>query len=957
MHSKVAFAFAASLGTPVVAWGHDCPVGEPATTTHISIPAQPLNGALQALAAQTGLDILFEPAAVAGLQAAAVRGEIRPSDALCLLLGDSGLGYVINPDHKIIIRRSNPASGVPVSLRAAGEPEAVPDVIVTGTRQANRSAQSSLAPIARVSGVTLTETGATDTAATLSQLLPSFNYPQPALTDGTDIVRPMTLRGLQPDEMLVLVDGKRRHTSALLNVNTTVGRGSTGVDLSLLPAEAIERVEVLSDAAAAQYGSDAIAGVVNVLLKKEREGGAFSVTYGQNYTNIHGVPEAVGVQMQPDGRPVTVPEPDPGRQVYALRDNGEREAHDGQTLSLSGNIGLPLGPEGYLDISARGRDQSPTNRAGYDPQQQYTLQADGSIDPRELTFNRQSQRFGEPRIEDLAVVMNAGVPLGESGAEWYGFGTYGIRYGHTTGFYRPELDSSVVPDIYPNGFLPFIKADVSDESLVSGVRGDLGRWKYDLSANFGRDSMSFETENSDNPNYGDTSPTSFQDGGLRYQEYLLNLDLQREVPLSVFKVPLSVAWGFEYRDERFAITAGDQASYDDGISAVLSAVNNPQPQLNAGQVFPGFQPQNAIDKGRHSSSAYVDLEQDLTSKWTLGLAARAERYSDFGSTLNYKVASRVSVLPGLALRGSVSTGFKAPSLQQQYFSTVSTVEDDGVLKNVGTFAVTAATAKLLGARQLGPEKSRNFGAGLVFDPVERLEIALDWYRIAISNRIVLTDNLGIEGMTSGIAAVQDILSSSNLDAARFFINGVDTLTQGIDVVGSYRMAWGRFGDLRLAAAFNDTQTRITGYYDTRIQGSEIPGFYLFSRAEGELLTRGQPRSRLNLSGQWSRGHWAATARTDYYGTVLSPGSDPANDLVIRPAWVTDLELRYSRASWHVALGAQNVFDTYPTSQPTGVRPKTGGEYYAVNNYFVPFSVLSPFGFRGRYLYGRMSYEF
>lgn len=958
MHSKVAFAVAASLGTPAAAFGHDCPVGEPAAATHISIPAQPLNGALQALAAQTGLDILYEPSTVAGLQAAAVRGEMRPSDALCLLLDDRDLAFSINPDHKIIISRGRRAALVPASPREqTGDLESVPDVIITGTRRGYRSVESSLVPVAQVSGEALTATGSTDTAETLSQLLPSFNYPQPALTDGTDIVRPATLRGLQPDEMLVLVDGKRRHTSALLNINTTVGRGSTGVDMSLLPAAAIDRVEVLSDDAAAQYGSDAIAGVVNVLLKKQREGGNVSVMYGENYTNMRGVPEAVGVLTQPDGQPVTIPSAVEGRQVYALRENGDREAHDGQTLSLSGNVGLPLGPDGYLDIAAQGRDQSPTNRAGYDPQQQYALQADGSVDPRELTFNRLSTRFGEPRIEDLAVVMNAGMPLGDSGAEWYAFGTYGVRYGLTAGFYRPPLDSSTVPEIYPDGFLPLIKADVNDASMVSGVRGDLDHWNYDVSANFGRDSMTFETENSDNPNYGDASPTNFQDGGLRYREFLLNLDLQRDFPLPWFKAPLSVAWGVEYRDERFAILAGDRASYDDAIRVVTWGVNNPPPQINAGQVFPGFQPQNAVDKGRHSSSAYVDLEQDLTSKWTLAMAARAERYSDFGSTLNYKAASRVSVLPGLALRGSLATGFKAPSLQQQYFSSIATHEDDGVLKNVGTLAVTSTTARLLGAKDLKPEKSCNFGAGLVFNGIDRLEIALDWYRIAIKDRIVLTDNLGIEGMTSDIPAVHDILSSVKLDAGRFFFNGVDTLTQGADVVGSYRIPWERFGNIRLSAAFNDTQTHITRYYDTRIQGNDIPGFYLFSRAEGELLTRGQPRSKLNLGGEWSRERWAATVRSNYYGTVLSPGSDAANDLVIRPAFVTDVELRYARSGWQLALGAQNVFDTYPTLEPTGVRPGTTGRYYAVNNNFVPFSVLSPFGFSGRYLYGRMSYNF
>ena len=310
VHSKVAFAVAASLGTPVaVAVGHDCPTGDPVPATHISIPAQPLNGALQALAAQTGLDILFEPATVAGLKAGAVRGEMRPSDALCLLLGDRGLMYFINPDHTIIIsKRATRQQTVPVDATAI-DSEPISNVIVTGTRRADRSVDSSLVPIAVVEGDKLSETGSTDTAQTLAQLLPGLNYPQPALTDGTDLVRPATLRGLQPDEMLVLVDGKRRHTSALLNINTTVGRGTAGVDMSMLPAAAIERVEVLSDDAAAQYGSDAIAGVVNVLLKKQREGADVNVMYGQTYTNMQGVPEAVGVLTQPDGQPITLGPP------------------------------------------------------------------------------------------------------------------------------------------------------------------------------------------------------------------------------------------------------------------------------------------------------------------------------------------------------------------------------------------------------------------------------------------------------------------------------------------------------------------------------------------------------------------------------------------------------------------------------------------------------------------------
>lgn len=965
MPSKVAFAFAASLSTPVVvAAGYDCPRGDSAPAAHISIPAQPLNGALQALAAQTGLDILFEPATVAGLKAAAVRGDMRPDDALCLLLGDQGLMYSINPDHTIIVSKRNlprPQQTVPVDgIASSSEP--LSNVIVTGTRRSDRSVQSSLVPIAVVEGERLSETGSTDTAQTLAQLLPGFNYPQPALTDGTDIVRPATLRGLQPDEMLVLVDGKRRHASALLNINTTVGRGTAGVDMSMLPAAAIARVEVLSDDAAAQYGSDAIAGVVNVLLKQQREGADVNVMYGQTYTNIRGVPEAVGVLTRPDGQPIVTGSPT--APVYALRYNGDREAHDGQTVSISGNVGLPLGSEGYLDIAGQGRDQAPTNRAGYDPQPQYAPLADGMADPRELTFDRLSQRFGEPRMEDVTLVANAGLPLGDSGAQWYGFSTYGARYGLTTGFYRSANDPGTLTSLYPNGFLPYIKADINDESLVSGIRGDLGRWNYDLSANFGRDVMNFETENSDDVNLLDASPTSFQDGGLRYQEYLLNLDLQRDVPVPLLAKPLSVAWGLEYREERFGITAGDPASYDTA-SGPFSGPNNPPPvNIASAQAFPGFQPSNVVNAARHSSSAYIDLEQDVTSRWTVAAAGRAERYSDFGSTVNFKVATRVSLLPGLAVRGSMSTGFKAPSLQQQYFSTVSTNDVNGGLINVGTFAVTNSAARALGATDLKPEKSRNLGAGIVFDRIEGLDIAVDWYRIAISDRIVLTDNLGTE---AGIGVSEETLSDEvrqiltenrypQLQSARFFINGVDTLTQGADVVGSYHPPLpSGFGGMLLSAAFNDSQTRITGYHSDA-QDAAL-GLPLFGQAESELLTRGQPRSKLNLSAEWSREELAATVRTNHYGSVLSPQSDPRDDLLIQPAWVTDVELRYTRAGWGLALGAQNVFDKYPTTEPTGARPIKLGGYYDVINYFVPFSVLSPFGFNGRFLYARMSYKF
>jgi iron complex outermembrane recepter protein len=969
VYSKVAFAFAASLGTPMaLALGHDCPVGEPLPPTHISIPAQPLNAALQALAAQTGLYILFEPATVAGLRAAAVRGEMQPSEALCLLLGDQGLVYSINADHTIIVsaggrmsRAGSEARAVgPESLSLAGdtfEPAATSQVIVAGTRRTDRSVADSLAPIGVITGESLTQAGATDTAHALAELVPSFNDPQPSLTDGTDIVRPTTLRGLQPDEMLVLVNGKRRHSSALLNINTTVGRGAAGVDLSMLPAAAIDRVEVLRDDVGAQYGSDAIAGVVNVILKQQREGGDVSVSYGQNYTTIHGVPEATGVLTQPNGAPIMTPDG-----VYALRYNGEREAHDGQTVSISGNVGLPLGRDGFADVAIQGRDQAPANRAGYDPRVMYPATPAGLADPRELTFDRLSQQFGEPRIEDVTAVLNAGVPLGDSGAQWYAFGTYGGRFGQTTGFYRPANDPGTVTSIYPDGFLPRIKADVADRALASGVRGSLLSWNYDLSGSLGRDAIDFATENSDNAALGAASPTTFEDGGLRYEEYLFNLDLERELALPALGRPLSVAWGLESRAERFAIRPGDPSSYIEGQGAVKLGPMF-RPGLSGAQSFPGFTPDNAVDQGRHSVAAYVDLEQDLTSYWTFAVAGRAEHYSDFGSTVNYKTATRVRLLRGLALRSSASTGFKAPSLQQQFFSTTSTNDVAGSLIDVGTFDVTDRAARALGATNLKPEKSRSLNAGVVFDRIDGLDISVDWYRIAIDDRIVLSDNLGAEGaslQTPQNLAVGTVLADAgypSIQAARFFINGVDTVTRGLDVVSAYRVPLQRMGDLRFTAGFSDTQTTITRYLDNLDPQAQIPGLTLFGPLGSELLTRGQPGSKLNLGAEWNRRGLAATLRTNRYGSVLSPAPDPRDNLVIQPAWVTDVELRYSRPAWQVAMGAENVFDHYPTSEPTGARPASLGGYYDGNNYFVPYSVLSPFGFSGRYLYGRMSYRF
>lgn len=942
-HHKVAFVFAATLGICVARAGaQQCPVSTGVSAAQINIPAEPLSQALQSLAAQTGLDILFEPSTVGGLRSVEVRGKMTPGDALCRLLGDAGLTYSVNEDRTVIITRQN---------RGASEVENTPQVIVTGTRRKDQLMADSPVPIGVISGESLAAMGSTDTDKALSVLVPSFNFPQPSLTDATDIIRPATLRGLGPDQMLVLVNGKRRHVSALLNINSSVGRGAAAVDMSTLPIASIDRVEILRDGAAAQYGSDAIAGVINVLLKKQREGADVSVTYGQNYTTIGGVPRAGSVELQPNGEPVLSPDG-----VYVLSHDGDRQAHDGESVTVSGNLGVALGPQGFLDISAQARNKEPTNRAGYDPRRQYPLTATGLADSRELTFDRLSHHFGEPRLKDADAVLNTGVPIAGGAADWYAFGTYGARYGTTDGLYRMARDPGTVRSIFPNGFLAQLKVDLDDKALATGIRGTWRQWNYDVSVNCGRNVIDFTTDRSDNASLGDASPTRFDAGGLRYQQYLTNLDVQRNFELAAFPKSLSAAWGLEFRDERFAIRAGEPASYEEG--AVL--LPNGQPAPGGAQVFGGFRPQNVTDRSRHSVSAYLDLEQDLTQRWNLALAGRTERYSDFGSTMTYKVATRLRLAEGLALRGGVATGFRAPSLHQQFFSTSSINNLGGRFVEVGTFSVTDGVARALGARDLRPETSRNLAAGIVFDGVDRLSVTLDWFRILIDNRIVLTENLGASGTPEQNAAVQALLSAAgygSISGARFFINGLDTRTQGVDIVGSYHISGTHVGDWQLSAGFNYTRTDITRFSDDPGPLAQIPGLVLFGRLESERIERGQPRSKLNLAVEWQKNVFGATVRTNRYGEVFAASADSRDNLAIQPVWVTDVELRYSPAHWQLALGADNVLDKYPTHEPTGPRPASVGGYYAVNNYFLPFSGFSPSGFSGRYLYGRVSYRY
>ena len=823
-------------------------------------------------------------------------------------------------------------------------------IIVTGTRRTDRTVADSTVPVDVISGDALLNSGQTETNKLLNQLVPSFNFPQPSLTDGTDSLRPATLRGLAPDQVLVLINGKRRHQSALVNLNGSVGRGSTAVDLNTIPPLAIERIEVLRDGAASQYGSDAIAGVINVQLKKGM-GGRAQATFGKYITEM----EDVG---QVDTVSLTTGLSDNPTITYTGND---RKRNDGDTYTFASNFGLPLGESGYLNLTAEYKDRSPTNRSGPDIRRNYFAAGD----PREATFNRYAHRYGDGVSKDLNFFVNAGYEFSDT-AEFYTFGSYGVRDGNGAGFYRRSSDvrnrdwaastTTFIP-IYADGFLPLIASTIVDISAAAGLRGATSGWDYDLSVVYGSNRLDYTIENTVNTSLGGAaSARRFDSGGLRSGQTSVNLDLRRDLDIGIGQ-SVSLAFGGEYRNENYKIVAGELQSY---VNGPFSAA--PFNAAGGAQVFPGFRPANATDVSRDSFAGYVELDADLSDRLTLQLAGRYEHFSDFGDTVNGKAAARFEVIDGVALRGSVSTGFRAPSLAQQSFATTSTNNVGGVLIEIGTFPVTSPVAIALGAQPLEPEKSVNLGAGVTFTPVSGLSITADYYNIQINDRITLTENL----QGADVLALLTSAGVSGVSSARFFINGIDTKTTGLDIVASYRVPEFGFGQFRLSVGYNLNNTKIT---DRRVF-SGFTAQRLFARQESFRLTDGQPKNKLNIGLDWDYDNFGLTLRTNRYGEVflpsgfstaannntiaLAPGDVPG-DIFLSPKWVTDLEFRFKPVeSVSIAFGANNLLDVYPDRLPFGT---VDGVNYGFNNSFLPYSSQSPFGFSGRFVYGRVSIDF
>jgi iron complex outermembrane recepter protein len=761
--------------------------------------------------------------------------------------------------------------------------------VTVGTRLPGAAAENAV-PVDVFTPRQIATAGASETNQIIQALAPSFNFPRPTITDGTDSVRPATLRGLGPDQVLVLINGKRRHIGALVHVNGSIGRGSTGVDLNAIPASAIQRIEILRDGAAAQYGSDAIAGVLNIVLKS---GAQPTTLTGKAGMTTHG---------------------------------------DGGLFDVSASRGWQIGRGGIFG-TIEFRERGETNRAGPDPRDQIVPGDAGRNSVPQPNFH-----WGDSDARDLMTFANAEFPIGPGTTSFYAFGGLSRRTGSHGGFFRRALQDTNWPQLYPQGYLPLIEPEIIDLSTTAGLRGTFGEWFWGASAQYGYNSFDFNVRNSLNVSLGPVNNQSeFYSGSLVFDQFLTNLDVSRQVDAGLAGL-LNVALGAEFRRETYQIIAGEPNSYLDGGHPNQFGGR----AVPGAQVFPGFRPNNEVETGRNSVATYADLEGDVHQRVRLGAAGRYEHFTDFGGTADGKLTLRVEAHPRLVVRGAASTGFRAPALAQSHFSAISTnflaVGGQLVPFEVGTFPVSSPQARALGAADLKPEQSVHYSGGLVWNPLEPLEITADVYRINIEDRIVISGNF-----TGG--RITQLLLPLGATGARFFTNAIDTRTTGTDITATHRTELAGGSRLRLSAAYNANRNEITRIADTPPQ---LEGFQsvLFDRIERRRVECGQPRNNYRFTGDWARGGLGAVARVARYGQYCIVDRAVV-DQNYSPAWVTDVEATYQLGRTLLGVGVQNLFDTFPDRNVDA----------NANLGIFPYPSHAPFGMNGRFVYSRITYRF
>lgn len=850
---------------------------------------------------------------------------------------------------------------------------ALDQIILVGTRNPGRTALNSAVP---VDVLDVNEIAQSAPQITVTEILnyaaPSFSSNPQSISDGTDHIAPASLRGLGPDQVLVLINGKRRHKSALINVNGTFGRGSVGTDLDAIPVAAIERIEVLRDGAAAQYGSDAIAGVINIVLKKATNQLDMSISGGANFTSEN------------------------------YDDNV-----DGERFNIAANYGLPIGDKGFINFTGNFDFRGATNRMkewegqifnqynaiervaqadGYDISQLldddvsdvilYGNQLGFGLDPNASKEDLQgilnadytdqelaargmersdfNMRVGQSELRGGQFFANLEIPVSED-LVIYSFGGLGFKNGNAAGFYRLPYQSRAYTPARINGFLPEINSNIKDKSLAVGIKGVIGDWNVDFSNTYGNNEFSYRIANSMNASLGNSTPFEANAGGFSSGENTTNLDFSRfyEDTMEGF----SLAFGAEYRVENYNIFAGEEASYAQyNTSGNVHDPTDPNSSVPTDffgsnrpggiQVFPGFKPENEVNAYRNSIAGYIDVEADFTESFRATAAIRYENFSDFGGTLNAKISFLANVTDNINVRGSGQTGFRAPSLQQIHFNSTSTIFVDGVPNEVGIFPNTSRIARILGIEELKEETSIGFTLGATAKiPDLNLKLSVDGYYVAIADRVVLSGQFD-DGGDPELAA---LFAEANASKAAFFTNAVDTDTWGLDFVAEHDINIGDNMRLSNTLSFTFSQTEVV---DTNIPDAIADAGLsdtFFDETSRIFIEAAVPRTKGSLTNNLTLGdQWNFYLRNTYFGEVeeATNNIDPNIDRIYAGKLITDLSVGYNFSeNLRLTVGTNNIFDIYPDE---------ANDAFRSSGRFIYSRRSTQFGTGGRYLFARMN---
>ncbi|WP_425547634.1 TonB-dependent receptor [Aquimarina mytili] len=768
-----------------------------------------------------------------------------------------------------------------------------------GSRAKPKSLLKNTAAVDIISPQQLTGSSQIELSHILHYLTPSFHSTHQTIADGTDHIDPATLRGLGPDQVLVLVNGKRRHSSSLLNVNGTVGRGSVGTDFNAIPIAAIDRIEVLRDGATSQYGSDAIAGVINIILKKQIE--------------IIQVDNRVGINTEGDGL----------------------------TVYSSANFGLKIGKTGYVNVTAEYREREAVNRAGDYTGTVYTNDAteDQRLIEQNNFFNqtgysdKQVMEIGSAETQNLALSFNGEVPMSNS-STFYMHGGRNYREGKSKGFYRfPKDEDRVVLDLFPNGFSPEILTDIQDDAITGGVKGVKNGWDVDFSHSIGINTLDYTVNNSNNASLGIASPRTFYAGGFAYKQNTTNLDISRTFD---WLQGVNIAFGAELRVENYQIIAGEEASYIDGGSTFINNLGEELPRIVGAQVFPGFRPENELNRFRTNSSGYVDIEANVSEKLLVRGAARYEAYNDFGGQAIWKLSGRYILKDGISVRAGFSTGFRAPSLHQVFFQNISTQFVNGESVQVGTFNnESAIVTQAFQIGKLKPELSSHLSAGFSGKINDNVTFSFDYYLIDIEDRIVLSGRFS-EGY-------ETILEPFNAGAAQFFTNAIDSRTSGADAALFFKKNLGG-GEFNASLGANLTSTTVKGpiKVSPALVGQEE---LLFNREEIARVEYSQPNYKINSLLSYDFNKYRFQVVNTVFGRVkyIHPndgnpdnwvlnnftGSVETRDQTFSPKLVTDMAVSYQINDYvRCTLGGNNVFNVYPDKHKHSANTEEGNFIYS-----------------------------